>query len=232
LLNNQSPFEKLFHQVPDYKFLKVFGCACFPNLRPYNTHKFSQCSKECVFLGYSQHHKGYKCPHIEYGRVYISRYVIFHVSRFPYASKGSATPPNSTLVQAPIFPPILLPPPTPSSPQPPAPPPSSSNSAEPHGSCSSSYEETPPARIHPMHTRSMNNIVKPRQVTDGTVRYPAPRGLLTQHASTTQELTCFSNAVSIPEWRNAMQLEFNAPLHNQTWSLVPPHSSQNPVGCK
>jgi hypothetical protein len=78
----------------------------------------------------------------------------------------------------------------------------------------------------------MNNIVQQRQLIDGTVRYPAPRGLLTQHASATQEPTCFSNAVSIPEWRNAMQLEFNALLHNQTWSLVPPHGSQNPVGCK
>jgi hypothetical protein len=164
--------------------------------------------------------------------VYISRDVIFHESRFPYASQGSATPPNSTTVQAPIFPPILLPPPAPSSPQPPAPPLSSSNSAEPHGSCSSSYEETPHAQVHPMHTRSMNNIVQPRQLADGTVRYPAPRGLLTQHALATQEPTCFSNAVSIPEWRNAMQLEFNAFLHNQTWSLVPPHDSQNPVGCK
>jgi hypothetical protein len=56
LLQNKSLFEKLFNQIPDYKFLKVFGCACF---RPYNSHKFSPRSKECLFLGYSQHHKGY-----------------------------------------------------------------------------------------------------------------------------------------------------------------------------
>jgi hypothetical protein len=151
--------------------------------------------------------------------------------------QDSTTSPTFTSVQAPNFPPTLVPPPAPSSPQPSASPPSSSDSsssnfAEPHGSSSSSYEETPPARVHPMLTRSMNNIVQPRQLTDGTIRYPAPRGLLTQHASASQEPTCFSNAVGIPEWRNAMQLEFNALLHNQTWSLVPPHSSQNPVGCK
>jgi hypothetical protein len=38
--------------------------------------------------------------------------------------------------------------------------------------------------------------------------------------------------MSVLEWRNAMQLEFNALLHNQTWSLVPPQASQNPVRCK
>jgi hypothetical protein len=32
LLKNKSPFQKLFNRTPDYTFLKIFGCACFPNL--------------------------------------------------------------------------------------------------------------------------------------------------------------------------------------------------------
>jgi hypothetical protein len=177
--------------------------------------------------------------------MYISRDVIFHESRFPYAPHASVFPPISTLVQATILPPILISSPTPSSTQPSTPPhspiplkssplssSSPSNFVAPQGSCSGPYEETPPAQIHPMCTKSMNNIIQQRQLTDGTVRYPAPRGLLTQHALATQEPTYFSNAMSIPEWRNTMQLEFNALLHNQTWSLVPPQASQNPVGCK
>jgi hypothetical protein len=63
VLQNKSPFQKLFHHSPDYNFLRIFGCACFPNLRPYNQHKFDFRSKECVFLGYSRNHKGYKCFH-------------------------------------------------------------------------------------------------------------------------------------------------------------------------
>jgi hypothetical protein len=47
LLKIFSPFEKLFSHPPDYKFLKNFGCASFPNLRPYNSHKFSFRSKQC-----------------------------------------------------------------------------------------------------------------------------------------------------------------------------------------
>jgi hypothetical protein len=37
LLKNQSPFQTLFKRTLDYTFLKIFGCACFPNLRPYNS---------------------------------------------------------------------------------------------------------------------------------------------------------------------------------------------------
>lgn len=40
-LNNVSPYEKLFKQIPDYHFLKTLGCACFPFFRPYNSHKLA-----------------------------------------------------------------------------------------------------------------------------------------------------------------------------------------------
>jgi hypothetical protein len=35
VLKNRSPFELLFKCKPDYTFLRTFGCACWPNLRPY-----------------------------------------------------------------------------------------------------------------------------------------------------------------------------------------------------
>jgi len=60
IINNQTPLERLFHQTPDYSSLRTFGCACWPNLRPYNARKLQFRSKRYVFLGYSNIHKGFK----------------------------------------------------------------------------------------------------------------------------------------------------------------------------
>jgi hypothetical protein len=98
--------------------------------------------------------------------------------------------------------------------------------------CSTSYADQPPARVHSMRTRSMSNIVQQWQLTDGRIRYPTPQALVAASSLAICEPTCYSNAIPIPKWRNTMQTEFNALLQNQTWSLVPPHPSQNIVGCK
>jgi histone deacetylase 1/2 len=86
VINNATPVELLFETVPDYKTLRVFGCACWPNLRPYNSRKLSFRSKQCVYLGYSPMHKGVKCLEVSTGRIYISRDVVFDENIFPFAS--------------------------------------------------------------------------------------------------------------------------------------------------
>ena len=96
VLSNKCPFEMLFHKQPNYSHLRVFGCACYPNLRPYNNHKLAFRSTQCIFLGYSLNHKGYKCL-ANSGRVYISRDVIFDESLFPYVKSTSHAQPISPL---------------------------------------------------------------------------------------------------------------------------------------
>ena len=49
VINKETPLERLHHQKPDYSVLRTFGCACWPNLRPYNSRKlesvpYSACS--------------------------------------------------------------------------------------------------------------------------------------------------------------------------------------------
>jgi hypothetical protein len=81
-----TPVEKLLQTKPNYDSLRIFGCACWPNLRPYNKRKLAFRSKQCVFLGYSPCHKGVKCLDVKAGRVYISRDVVFDENVFPFAS--------------------------------------------------------------------------------------------------------------------------------------------------
>lgn len=82
-LDGDVPYSVLFKQKPDYHFLKVFGCSCFPFLHPYNKNKLDFRSQECLFLGYSTSHKGYKCLSSN-GRLYISKDVLFNEHKFPY----------------------------------------------------------------------------------------------------------------------------------------------------
>jgi histone deacetylase 1/2 len=89
VLGFDTPMHKLFSKQLDYSSLRVFGCACWPHLRPYNAHKLQFRSKRCVFLGYSNMHKGFKCLDISQGRIYVSRDVVFDETLFPFASLHS-----------------------------------------------------------------------------------------------------------------------------------------------
>jgi hypothetical protein len=86
-LNHKSPYFKLYHREPDYQKLRVFGCLCYPLLRPFGLHKLEYRSKPCIFLGYN--YAGYKCLDPVTNKAYLSRHVIFDENSFP--AKDHAT---------------------------------------------------------------------------------------------------------------------------------------------
>ncbi|KAG7573078.1 Integrase catalytic core [Arabidopsis suecica] len=97
-----SPYQLLNNKAPIYTALRVFGCACYPYLRPYAQNKLDPRSLLCVFVGYNEKYKGYRCFHPPTGRVYISRHVLFDESRFPYQDlyRSFIPPANSPLLSA------------------------------------------------------------------------------------------------------------------------------------
>jgi histone deacetylase 1/2 len=90
-INYATPIERLLNEKHDYSSLRIFGCACWPNLRPYNSRKLAFRSIHCVFLGYSSMHKGFKCLNISTGHIYISRDVVFDETCFPFGDLHSNT---------------------------------------------------------------------------------------------------------------------------------------------
>jgi hypothetical protein len=77
VLQNVSPFERLYGTPPSYSSLRVFGCACFVLLQPHEHSKLEPRSRLCCFLGYGNEHKGYHCLDPISQRLRISRHVVF-----------------------------------------------------------------------------------------------------------------------------------------------------------
>ena len=77
----------------------MFGCLCYPFIRPYNTHKLQYISVQCFFLGYSLNHKGFLCLDYATGRVYITPHAVFNESTFPLAQSKSSISSNDTLAE-------------------------------------------------------------------------------------------------------------------------------------
>lgn len=87
----KSPYQVLFNKLPNYRYLKVFGCLCYLYIRLYNKHKLCYHSTQSVFISYSLIHKGYLCLDQVSGHIYITRNVLFHETKFPFGSSSSAS---------------------------------------------------------------------------------------------------------------------------------------------
>ena len=224
VLSYQSPIQLLFHKAPNYTHLHIFGCLCFPSLKPYMTNKLSYRSTPCVFLGYAPSHKGNLCLDTKTDRFYISRHVIFHENTFPFQSSLVSSDTSSSSDVELVFTPALLPQPQHSSSNSSSLCPSPSTAPLPpllpvpftQSDTSSSIPSPPPSNTHPMITR-------------------AKFGIYTKKAYLASQITeprTYAQASKHPVWIEAMNTEYQALLRNQTWTLVSPPLGAHIVGCR
>ena len=102
ILENKTPFENLYGQLPSFDHLKVFGCLCFASTLAHTINKFEPRSTPCVFLGYPFGIKGYKLLNLLTKKIFLFRDVIFHETVFPFAFATYS--PYSSLSLPHIFP--------------------------------------------------------------------------------------------------------------------------------
>jgi hypothetical protein len=70
-IQTACPHLALFGFTPSYEHLRVFGCTCYPNMTATAPHKLSPRSTQCVFIGYSADHKGYRCLDFSTNRLIV-----------------------------------------------------------------------------------------------------------------------------------------------------------------
>ncbi|MFS7982428.1 putative RNA-directed DNA polymerase [Helianthus anomalus] len=273
VLNNSTPTLHLYHRLPTYEHLKVFGCLCFPLLPSTSIHKLADRSTPCVFLGYPSNHRGYKCFNLKTRQIIISRDVTFDEQIFPFStptpnpqiyefltndpnpyvwSTSTTSPSNPsqpispTYVASPDHPlPSLAehtPPPSPGGPP-----------ASPGGQLTSPSQLASPTTLYPHSTplsttTTQNNIPSP---LSPSATPPSPPPLPPQRTITTRSMTGVfkpkaplnlhtstpisplpktpTEALTNPDWKNAMVDEFQALIDNKTWELVPRTPSMNIV---
>ncbi|KAL6319902.1 hypothetical protein AAG906_036975 [Vitis piasezkii] len=206
-------------------------------------------SSPCVFIKYSQTQSAYKCLDLKTHKIYISRHVIFDEPNTPTLSSTKPKSQTTKSHNAPLFfnaQVTLVPSPTPSALLPASTTPegvaaidvSSSGNLDYYQKCyfvdliiiaknsqnpNAQIISNPPVqRLHQMTTQSMNKNFKPKQL-NSVSKHPLPK---------TIEPTCVSQALSQPQWCDAMSSELTALMKHGTWDLVSIPLNYNPVGCK
>lgn len=262
VLSHKSPFELLFGKIPSISHLRVFGCACFPLLRPYIQHKLQPKTTMCVFLGYASNYKGYICYDVTKKRSYISRHVVFNEIVFPYSelvththhSQSSSMSSSCNLPCLPVVTPtniVVHPPPTDLSPVNPNTMSSSSSSSMPVAAPPlSSFSSVP---ISPASSKGMHSAPFSSDDEFNAEAIPAMLQAINIHPMQTRSKNgvfkkkfCLTAAIDVSliepssykvamqssVWLAAMQEELDA-LHSQgTWSLVSMPHHKNLVGCR
>ena len=167
------------------------------------------------------------------GKIHISRHVIFYELDFPFAKPSTVQPPchvSPSHCAIPLVIPttpissLLLSSSSPSSELVPISYDSmsiSSSKVAPIPIAQPSFSHVPPS-CHPMTTHAKNGIFKPKI-------FPSPIKTIFHSPC---EPNSFKEAAKVPEWQQAMHLEFEALMNNKTWVLVPPPSNQNIIGCR
>ena len=86
-----TPYFMLHGTHPDYTSFRVFGYKCFPYTWNTRNHNFDPKTILCVFVGYCEKHKGYKCFHPPSRNFFIFRHVVFYETVFPFKSSSFST---------------------------------------------------------------------------------------------------------------------------------------------
>jgi transposase InsO family protein len=100
-LGFKSPHEMLWKVKPTVSHLKVFGCVCYVFVPDHLRSKFEKKAIRCIFVGYDDARKGWRCCDPTMGKCHISRNVVFDESSAWWPPEKVVLPESHDLVEVP-----------------------------------------------------------------------------------------------------------------------------------
>lgn len=85
-IGNKTPTQVLYLHTPTYLHLRTLNYLFYPNTPATIPHKLAHRSTPCVFLGYPDNHRGYLWLPFYNSKPIISRHVMFHEHIFTYSN--------------------------------------------------------------------------------------------------------------------------------------------------
>ncbi|KAM1031938.1 hypothetical protein ACFX2I_035575 [Malus domestica] len=226
--NMKTPYELMFGDKPSVKHFKVFGSICYVHVPDSKRGKLDSKAKKCIFVGYDERKKGWRCMDPETHSCVVSRDVIFdEISSF-YGQKNESAGDNT---QEPIV--IELP--------------SSSNPPSVHDT-SHVGEQGERGSVSPQNVEMMEDVRSLEQ--EEVEQNQRPKRTITKPArfrdeNFTSTYSCFfagpideaepshyEEAKDVKEWKIAMDEEMHALMKNETWDLVPQPENVHLITCK
>jgi hypothetical protein len=73
----RSPYQVLYKRRPTVSHFRVFGCVCYVFVPEQLRTKLEKKAIRCIFVGYDEQKKGWRCVDPTTDKAYISRHVVF-----------------------------------------------------------------------------------------------------------------------------------------------------------
>ncbi|WVZ98659.1 LOW QUALITY PROTEIN: hypothetical protein U9M48_044067 [Paspalum notatum var. saurae] len=219
--------------MPIISHLKVFGCICYVFVPDHLRSKFEEKAIRCIFVGYDDARKGWRCCDPTTGKCHTSRNVVFDEASSWWSSERVEIPESHHLEEdteeilkekvVQTLTEITYQDGSPSK----AKSPMKTKSPWKTGVHQPVVEEVWPQQIE---------LEKPTQELRRSTRKLIPNHKYANaalvHESIRIEPSSYEEVAQGPEWCKAMEEEIKALNENQTWDLVPRPKDVKPISCK
>ncbi|KAG7548326.1 Integrase catalytic core [Arabidopsis suecica] len=218
--NMKSPYEMVHGKKPTVKHLRIFGSVCYVHVFDSQRTKLEAKAKKCIFVGYDEQRKGWRCMDPETHKYVVSRDFVFDEVYSYYGPPqvlvekdgASSSKIDESTLQVPCE--------------------SGSPENNIQGERGSTNQEEEEEQDHGsmVNQRPKRNIVKPARyrdeefITTYSCFFAAPLD--------DDEPSSYDEAKGVQEWEAAMKEEMSALKKNETWDLVPKPKDVEPVSCK